>query len=64
MSVRVKCINKNKIFALYNDKSIRVYQAYNDLLAGEVMRLGTFGKSFNMERMTWIKPSFLWMMYR
>lgn len=25
---------------------------------------GTFGNNFKMDRMTWIKPSFLWMMYR
>lgn len=23
-----------------------------------------FGQKFKMDRMTWIKPSFLWMMYR
>jgi len=26
--------------------------------------LGTFGPHFKTDRMTWIKPSFLWMMYR
>lgn len=26
--------------------------------------MGTFGPHFKMARMTWIKPSFLWMMYR
>lgn len=33
-------------------------------MAEEAVTLGTFGKRFKMERMTWIKPSFLWMMYR
>ncbi|MCT8976982.1 DUF4291 domain-containing protein [Clostridium sp. CX1] len=53
-----------KIFALYNKKTIRIYQAYNNKIADEALNLGKFGPVFNMERMTWIKPSFLWMMYR
>lgn len=48
----------------YDDEVIRVYQAYNNQIADEAIRLGTFGSCFKMERMTWIKPSFLWMMYR
>lgn len=54
----------NKIFARYDENSIRVYQAYNHAIADEAIKKGTFGESFNMGRMTWIKPSFLWMMYR
>ncbi|GAE90903.1 DUF4291 domain-containing protein [Acetivibrio straminisolvens] len=54
----------NEIYAQYNDKTIRVYQAYNSKIAEECLRLGTFGPSFKIDRMTWIKPSFLWMMYR
>lgn len=57
-------IGNNKIFAQYNDETIRVYQAYGNKIADEVITLGCFGPSFKMERMTWIKPSFLWMMYR
>lgn len=53
-----------QIRAVYDDKTIRIYQAYNDKIADEAIKNGTFGKSFNRERMTWIKPSFLWMMYR
>lgn len=56
--------NVNRIRAVFNEESIRVYQAYNDKIADEALRLGTFGSSFNTKRMTWIKPSFLWMMYR
>ncbi|WP_458785448.1 DUF4291 family protein [Vallitalea sediminicola] len=26
--------------------------------------LKSFGSSFKLNRMTWVKPSFLWMMYR
>lgn len=54
----------NEIFALFDEKSIRVYQAYNNIIADEAINFGTFGDSFKLNRMTWIKPSFLWMMYR
>ena len=53
-----------RISALYDDRTIRVYQAYNNQIADEALKLGTFGPSLKTERMTWIKPSFLWMMYR
>jgi len=55
---------EKKIIALYNEKTIRVYQAYKHKIANEALELGNFGPSFKMDRMTWIKPSFLWMMYR
>lgn len=57
-------MNRKQIFANYNDDTIRVYQAYRDEIAHEAVRLQTFGSHFKLERMTWIKPSFLWMMYR
>ena len=53
-----------KINALYDDNTIRVYQAYRDEIADEALEIGTFGSHFKKTRMTWIKPSFLWMMYR
>lgn len=53
-----------EIRAVYTDSTIRVYQAYNNAIADEAVRLGTFGGRFSRTRMTWIKPSFLWMMYR
>ncbi len=52
------------IRAVYDDTTIRVYQAYCPAIAEEAVRLGTFGNRFRLTRMTWIKPSFLWMMYR
>ena len=55
---------ENKIFAVYDKISVRVYQAYNNNIADEAVRTGTFGGAFKMRRMTWIKPSFLWMKYR
>ena len=53
-----------KINALYDDNTIRVYQAYRDEIADEALKIGTFGRHFKKTRMTWIKPSFVWMMYR
>lgn len=50
--------------AVYDDQSIRVYQAYNDEIADAALSAGTFVAPFKRSRMTWIKPSFLWMTYR
>ena len=55
---------ERNIYAVFDDKTIRVYQAYNDEIADEALKLGRFGSKFSLTRMTWIKPSFLWMMYR
>lgn len=58
-------IPTRQIRAVYNDKTIRVYQAYSDTIANSALAHGSFiSPPFKMERMTWIKPSFLWMMYR
>lgn len=59
-----KNLEDKKILAQFDEENIRVYQAYNNKIADEAISLGTFGSYFKMERMTWIKPSFLWMMYR
>lgn len=53
-----------EIFAHYDRQCIRVYQAYHPLIAKEAIALQTFGAHFHTNRMTWIKPSFLWMMHR
>ena len=55
---------ERNIYAVFDDKTIRVYQAYNDEIADEALKLGRFGSKFSLTRMTWIKPSFLWMMCR
>lgn len=54
----------HEIKSVYNERTIRIYQAYSDVIAHEAVKLGHFGASFKLDRMTWIKPSFLWMMYR
>lgn len=54
-----------QIRAVFDDTTIRVYQAYRDEIADTALAHGTFvSPPFSMTRMTWIKPSFLWMMYR
>lgn len=54
-----------EIRALFDESTIRVYQAYSDAIADTALAAGRFvSPPFKMERMTWIKPSFLWMMYR
>src|ERR1700761_8359028 len=56
---------KCQIRATFSDRTIRVYQAYNKEIASAALAHGTFATpSFRIDRMTWIKPSFLWMMYR
>jgi len=58
-------IPQHQIRAVYDEHTIRVYQAYNDQIADTALANGTFvSPPFKMDRMTWIKPSFLWMMYR
>ena len=57
-------MEQKTIRAVWTENTIRIYQAYNHFIASEAVRLGTFGTSFKRNRMTWIKPSFLWMMYR
>ncbi|MEU2777290.1 DUF4291 domain-containing protein [Streptomyces sp. NPDC007162] len=50
--------------AEYADSTVAVYQAYPQEIAEPALRAGTFVAPFKRDRMTWIKPSFLWMMYR
>lgn len=50
--------------ACYSVNTIKVYQAYPASIANAALRVGTFVPPFKRERMTWIKPSFLWMAYR
>lgn len=54
-----------EIRAYFTETFIRVYQAYSDSIADSVLENNRFvSPPFNLNRMTWIKPSFLWMMYR
>ncbi|MFD9896033.1 DUF4291 domain-containing protein [Amycolatopsis sp. NPDC059027] len=57
-------IPRRQIRAVHTETTIRVYQAYNAEIADAALDAGTFVAPFKRERMTWIKPSFLWMAYR
>jgi hypothetical protein len=50
--------------AAYTADTITVYQAYGPEIAEPAVAAGTFVPPFSRDRMTWIKPSFGWMMYR
>lgn len=50
--------------AQFTKHTITVYQAYPSEIAEPALAAGTFISPFKPDRMTWIKPSFLWMMYR
>ena len=50
--------------AAYTDETVTVYQAYSPAIADAAVAAGTFVAPFSRERMTWIKPSFGWMMAR
>jgi len=53
-----------KVRALWDSATIRVYQAFSCQIADPALTAQTFVEPFGRRRMTWIKPSFLWMMYR
>jgi hypothetical protein len=43
---------------------VTVYQAYRPEIGLPAAQHGRFPAAWQRDRMTWIKPSFLWMMYR
>jgi hypothetical protein len=55
---------RRQILAAYDDRGIIVYQAFQPDTVLEAVRLQAFGKGFGLDRMTWIKPSLGWMLYR
>jgi Domain of unknown function (DUF4291) len=52
------------ILAQFDADSVVVYQAYRPEIGHFAERHGYFGGPFSLGRMSWIKPNFLWMMYR
>jgi hypothetical protein len=52
------------ILAHYDDNTVIVYQAYRPSIGRYAAEHGTFGGDFSYARMSWVKPNFLWMMYR
>ncbi|WNG58962.1 DUF4291 domain-containing protein [Archangium gephyra] len=55
---------RREIRADHDRTSIVVYQAYPDAIADVALERQRFGPPFSLNRMTWIKPSFLWLMER
>lgn len=55
-----------QIRAHYDEDTITVYQAYSKSIAEAAVKEQKLSASpdFSFTRMTWIKPSFCWMMYR
>jgi hypothetical protein len=54
----------NEIRARFDASTIVVYQAYSPAIAVPAATQKKFVSPFSLTRMTWIKPSFLWMMER
>jgi Domain of unknown function (DUF4291) len=52
------------ILAQFDEDTIIVYQAYRPSIGRFAVENGYFGGDFKYSRMSWIKPNFLWMMYR
>jgi hypothetical protein len=50
--------------ALQTATTLTVYQAYSPAIAEPAVAAGRFVPPFKRDRMTWVKPSFLWMAYR
>ncbi|KAF4468040.1 hypothetical protein FALBO_5080 [Fusarium albosuccineum] len=56
----------HQIRAHYDDTTITVYQAYKESIASAAVAAQKLNASpdFKLGRMTWVKPSWAWMMYR
>lgn len=63
---QVSCwpVSDRHILAQFDDETIIVYQAYSPTIGDYAIQHGHFGGEFKYSRMSWIKPNFLWMMYR
>ncbi|WP_150239927.1 DUF4291 domain-containing protein [Nocardiopsis quinghaiensis] len=57
-------IPRHQIRARHTDATVTVYQAYSPSIGVPAARDGRFPSAWKRGRMTWIKPSFLWMAYR
>ncbi len=52
------------LLAHYDAETVVVYQAYRPSIGLVAAREGRFGAEWSRTRMSWVKPNFLWMMYR
>jgi uncharacterized protein DUF4291 len=53
-----------QIRADFDATSLVVYQAYAAAIAEPALRVGRFVAPFSFGRMTWVKPSYRWLMHR
>lgn len=56
--------NPRRVSAHHDADIVTVYQAFNRDIVANAVAKGTFGAGFGLNRMTWIKPSFGWMLHR
>ncbi|MFJ6696196.1 DUF4291 domain-containing protein [Streptomyces sp. NPDC091272] len=57
-------VPQHQIRALHTADTVTVYQAYPASIGVPAVRDGRFPWNWKRDRMTWIKPSYLWMAYR
>lgn len=57
-------IPQQQIRARFDATCIVVYQAFNSAITDAALEAQRFVPPFSVGRMTWVKPSFLWMMER
>ena len=55
---------EREVRADFDARSIVIYQAYSPAIATAALAAQRFVPPFSCERMSWIKPSFLWLMER
>ena len=57
-------VSGRHILAQFDRDAVVVYQAYRPEIGHFAARHGYFGGAFSLDRMSWVKPNFLWMMFR
>jgi len=53
-----------EVRADFDRDTVTIYQVYPPAVADAALAAGRFVPPFSFHRMTWIKPSFLWLMHR
>jgi hypothetical protein len=61
---QVTIMNEFEIRAVFDKETISVFQAFDPAIATPAVKHQKLMPPFSYDRMTWIKPSFLWLMYR
>ena len=55
---------EREVRADFDRDTVTIYQVYPPAVADAALAAGRFVPPFSFHRMTWIKPSFLWLMHR